>query len=110
MEPQNETPAHHPGDALPAVGMIIDRIARFDRNGACIAGDALRDCKTVADVADHGIELLTVWTWELSPSGDLTEDALAGLDSLDRIAGRVDWPTFNAELARVADLVFALAD
>lgn len=107
MNNPNETPARHPGETLPAVGMIITRIARRDRNGACIAGDYLRDCRTVADVADLGIELLTSTAWELTSTNDLPEDVLHGLDSLDRSSGRVDWQTFNLELIRVADLVFA---
>ena len=107
MESQNETPAPvHPGNTLPAVGMIVNRIARIDRNGACMAGDDLRTCRTVADVADLAVQLLTTWRYELHPEGD---DVAAGhaVAALDRINGRVDWVTFNAEVARVADLVFA---
>lgn len=103
MEPQNETPAPHPGDVLPAVALIIYRIGKLDRNGACIAGDALRDCKTVAEVADLGVNLLTGWRYDLAPDD---EDAGDAVDALDRINGSVNWPTFNAELIRVADLVF----
>ena len=107
MESQNETPAPHPGNTLPAVGMIINRIARRDRNGACIAGDALRDCKTVADVADLGVALLTTWRYKLAPDQD---DLAQAVDALDRINGRVDWQTFNRHLLAVSNMLFILRD
>jgi hypothetical protein len=106
MEPQNETPAvRHPGETLPTVGMIITRIARIDRNGACMAADDLRTCCTVADVADLAVALLTTWRHELHPQGD-NVDVGHAVDALDRINGQVDWPTFNADVARVTALVF----
>jgi hypothetical protein len=106
MEPQNETPAPvHPGNTLPAVASIIYRIGRIDRNGACIAADYLRDCRTVADVADLAVDLLTGMRYQLHPEGD-DVDAGHAVDALDRINGRVDWATFNAEVARVAEVVF----
>lgn len=108
MEPQNETPAH-PVDALPAVRTIIHRISRIDRNGACVAAGDVAGCRTVNDVADLAVALLTTWRWELHPDGD-DVDAGHAVDALDRINGRVEWPTFNAELVRVADLVFKRRD
>ena len=109
MESQNETPAPYPGDALPAVGMIIQRIARIDSNGACLAGDDLNACETVADGADLAVALLTTWRHELHPAGEEV-DAGNAVDALDRINGRVDWATFNAQVGRVAVLVFQPRD
>ncbi len=70
-----------------------------------MAGDDLRDCKTVHDVADLAVQMLTTWRYELHPEGD-DVDVGHAVDSLYRINGGVDWQTFNAELVRVADLVF----
>ena len=106
MESQNKTPAPvHPSTVLPAVGRVVSKILGVDRNGGCLAHDELKACKTVADVADLGVALLTTWRYQLHPEGD-DVDAGHEVDALDRINGRVDWATFDAEVYRVTTIVF----